>query len=1041
MNRLVQFALRQPLFIWLGLALFIGAGVIAFQNLPVEAFPDVSDTQVNVIALYPGRAAEEVEKQVTIPIEIALTGIPNTVRLFTHTQYGLTFTMVTFDDKVTDASARQQILERLRSVDLPPGVQTDVPPPSTAIGEVMRFRLRGDGYTPRELRELQDWVVEKALRQVSGVADLVTMGGAIKQYEVNPDLARLRDRKLTLSQLYTALQRANANAGGGAMTQGRQQFLVRSLGSFASSADIERVVIAEVNGTPVLVRDVAQVRVGQFPPQGLVGQDGEDDIVNGIVIMRKGENPSKLLAGVRAKIAQLNQRGLPKGVQIVPYYDRSWLISKTLSTVFANLTEGALLVTLVLYLFLQNLRAAAIVAAVIPLSLLATFLGLTAVGIPANLLSLGAMDFGIIVDGAVIVVENIFRRLGELNDTQMKSASQRMKAVMRATVEVGRPTLFSMVIIIAAHLPIFTLQRHEGRIFSPMAWSVTSALVGSLVLALTLVPLLCLKLLRSKIPHDDNALVRACKRLYTPALEGALRRPRTVMALATLALAGALALGTTLGSEFLPELDEGSIWVNATLPPSVSPDEAKQSARNIRMALRSVPEINTVVSKVGRPDDGTDPKIFNGFEAFVELKPEDQWRAGMTKAKVIDAMDEACSKLPGIDVSFSQPIRDNVLESISQIDGQIVVKVKGDDLVQLSALANKVVALARATPGVMRAFIDRDGQLPQLRIDIDRDAAARYGLNVGDIQDVVETAVAGKASSELWEGERHFSVVVRLDPSLRTLDKLPGLLVSAPSGAQIPLSALAHISQSSGAMNIARENGQRIAAVGIFIRDRDMGSVVADLQAAVARDLKLPASYEVIWSGEFENQQRAMQRLAWVVPLSILVIFLLLFDAFKSFRSALLIIANIPFAMIGGIVALAITGIPLSVSAAIGFIALFGQAVLNGVVMVTYYNQLRAGGMGLMEAVMQGSLTRLRTVLMTALLAMLGLLPMALSHAIGAETQRPLAVVVIGGLVSATLLTLLVLPALYVWFSKREAAGDARKRRRGQLPAADGADQ
>ena len=1041
MNRLVQFALRQPLFIWLGLALFIGAGVIAFQNLPVEAFPDVSDTQVNVIALYPGRAAEEVEKQVTIPIEIALTGIPNTVRLFTHTQYGLTFTMVTFDDKVTDASARQQILERLRSVDLPPGVQTDVPPPSTAIGEVMRFRLRGDGYTPRELRELQDWVVEKALRQVSGVADLVTMGGAIKQYEVNPDLARLRDRKLTLSQLYTALQRANANAGGGAMTQGRQQFLVRSLGSFASSADIERVVIAEVNGTPVLVRDVAQVRVGQFPPQGLVGQDGEDDIVNGIVIMRKGENPSKLLAGVRAKIAQLNERGLPKGVQIVPYYDRSWLISKTLSTVFANLTEGALLVTLVLYLFLQNLRAAAIVAAVIPLSLLATFLGLTAVGIPANLLSLGAMDFGIIVDGAVIVVENIFRRLGELNDTQMKSASQRMKAVMRATVEVGRPTLFSMVIIIAAHLPIFTLQRHEGRIFSPMAWSVTSALVGSLVLALTLVPLLCLKLLRSKIPHDDNALVRACKRLYTPALEGALRRPRTVMALATLALAGALALGTTLGSEFLPELDEGSIWVNATLPPSVSPDEAKQSARNIRMALRSVPEINTVVSKVGRPDDGTDPKIFNGFEAFVELKPEDQWRAGMTKAKVIDAMDEACSKLPGIDVSFSQPIRDNVLESISQIDGQIVVKVKGDDLVQLSALANKVVALARATPGVMRAFIDRDGQLPQLRIDIDRDAAARYGLNVGDIQDVVETAVAGKVSSELWEGERHFSVVVRLDPSLRTLDKLPGLLVSAPSGAQIPLSALAHISQSSGAMNIARENGQRIAAVGIFIRDRDMGSVVADLQAAVARDLKLPASYEVIWSGEFENQQRAMQRLAWVVPLSILVIFLLLFDAFKSFRSALLIIANIPFAMIGGIVALAITGIPLSVSAAIGFIALFGQAVLNGVVMVTYYNQLRAGGMGLMEAVMQGSLTRLRTVLMTALLAMLGLLPMALSHAIGAETQRPLAVVVIGGLVSATLLTLLVLPALYVWFSKREAAGDARKRRRGQLPAADGADQ
>jgi len=1022
MNKFVQFALRQPLFIWLGLALFIGAGSLAFQNLPVEAFPDVSDTQVNVIALYPGRAAEEVEKQVTIPIEIALTGIPNTVRLFTHTQYGLMFAMVTFDDKPGDQLARQQILERLRSVDLPAGVDTEVPPPSTAIGEIMRFRLRGDGYTPRELREVQDWVVEKALRQVGGVADLVTMGGAIKQYEVNPDLDRLRDHKVTLGQLYAALQRANANAGGGAMTQGRQQFLVRSLGSFRSSADIERVVIAEVGGTPVLVRDVAQVKVGQYPPQGLVGQDEADDIVNGIVVMRKGENPSKVLAGVQAKIDLLNASGLPKGMKIVPYYDRSWLIGKTLHTVFANLTEGALLVMFVLFVFLQNLRAAAIVAAVIPLSLLATFLGLTFVGIPANLLSLGAMDFGIIVDGAVIVVENIFRRLGELNATQMKSPAHRMKAVMRATVEVGRPTLFSMVIIIAAHLPIFTLQRHEGRIFSPMAWSVTSALVGSLVMALSLVPLLCLMLLRKNVPHEDNALVRTCKRIYTPALEWAIHRPKAVMAIAAAALLAAVGVASTLGSEFLPELDEGTIWVNATLPPSVSPEEAKQTAARIRARLHTVPEVVTVISKVGRPDDGTDPKIFNGFEAFVELKPDSAWRPGMSKPKIIAAMDEAVSALPGVEVSFSQPIRDNVLESISQIDGQIVVKVKGDDLSELNRLANTVVGLARGTAGVMRAFIDRDGQLPQLKIDIDRDAAARYGLNVGDIQDVIETAVAGKASSELWEGERHFSVVVRLAAAQRSLDRLPALLVPTPSGAQVPLGQLAHISQTSGAMNIARENGQRVAAVGIFIRDRDMGSVVADLQAAAARELKLPPGYEVIWSGEFENQQRAMKRLSWVVPLSILVIFLLLFDAFKSFRSALLIIANIPFAMIGGIVALALTGIPLSVSAAIGFIALFGQAVLNGVVMVTYYNQLREAGMGLTEAVVQGSLTRLRTVLMTAMLAMLGLLPMALSHAIGAETQRPLAVVVIGGLVSATLLTLLVLPTLYAWAARKDPA-------------------
>ena len=1018
-DRFVQFALKQPLFVWLGLALFIGGGAIAFQNLPVEAFPDVSDTQVNVIALYPGRAAEEVEKQVTIPIEIALTGIPNTVRLFTHTQYGLCFVMVTFDDKPTDSQARQQILERLRSVDLPSGVSPEVPPPSTAIGEILRFRLRGDAYTPRELRELQDWVVEKGLRQAGGVADVVTMGGAIKQYEVNPSLERLRDHKVTLSTLFTALQRANGNAGGGAITQGRQQFLVRSLGSFRSSADIERVVIAENKGTPVLVRDVAEVHVGAFPPQGLAGQDDADDIVNGIVVMRKGENPSKVLDGLHAKIAELNARGLPPGVQIVPYYDRSVLIGKTLRTVFSNLTEGALLVMFVLFLFLQNLRAAAIVAVVIPLSLMATFLGLTFVGIPANLLSLGAMDFGIIVDGAVIVVENIFRRLGELDDKQMRDKAARLRGVLQATVEVGRPTLFSMIIIIAAHLPIFTLQRHEGRIFSPMAWSVTSALVGSLVLALSLVPLLCLLLLNKNLPREDNRLVRACKRLYKPVLVWAVSRPKTILAGALTTLALALALVPTLGSEFLPELDEGTIWLSTDLPTSVSPAEAQDVARRIRTGLRAIPEVATVVSKVGRPEDGTDPKTINMFEAFVELKPEGQWRVGQTKAGLLDQMGAVVSRIPGLEAALSQPIRDNVLESISQIKGQIVVKIKGDDLDKLQTLADKLQSLAHATPGVVRSFVDREGQLPQVRIDIDRDAAARYGINIGDIQDVIETALAGKATSELWEGERHFSVTVRLAPQYRNLEALKQLLVSSPSGAQIPLTQLAHITLASGAMNIARENGTRVAAVGIFIRGRDMGSVVGDLQATVAREIKLPAGYDIIWSGEFENQQRAMKRLSWVVPLSILVIFLLLFDAFKSFRSALLIIANIPFALIGGIVALSLTGIPLSVSAAIGFIALFGQAVLNGVVIVTHYNELRAEGMDLVEAVHQGSLTRLRTVLMTALLAMLGLLPMALSHAIGAETQRPLAVVVIGGLVSATVLTLLVLPTLYVWFARR----------------------
>ena len=1019
---LVSFSLRQPLFVGLGTLILVVAGALAFQNLPVEAFPDVSDTQVNVIALYPGRAAEEVERQVTIPIETALSSVPNVVRAFSHTQFGLCFMILTFNDKPNDQTVRQQVMERLRGIDLPPGVEPEMAPLSTAIGEIFRYRLRGDPLSAQELRTLQDWVVEKQLRLAPGVADVVTMGGTIKQYEVSPDLAKMRDSKVTLGQLFAALARANANAGGGAVAQGRQQFLVRSLGSFRTSADIGEVVVAENRGTPILVKDIATVSVGSAPPQGMAGQDDADDIVNGVVVMRKGENPSRVLDAIKEKITYVNASVLPKGVEIVPYYDRSWLIAKTLRTEFTNLTEGALLVCLVLFIFLGNLRAALIVAAVIPLSLLATFVGLTIVGIPANLLSLGAMDFGIIVDGAVIVVENIVRRMSELPEKDARNPMKRLVTVREAVSEVGRPTFFSMIIIIAAHIPIFTLQRHEGRIFSPMAWTVTSALVGSLILSLTLVPLLCLKLLKH-VDHGDNRLVAWLKARYEPGLRKSLSRPKLVTAIAVAALAASLGVGTFVGSEFLPELNEGSIWVNVTLPPSVSGLEAQEQARAVRTALRTVPEVKSVISKVGRPDDGTDPKIFNSAEFYVDLAPETQWRAGKDKEALIREMDAAVSAIPGMEPSFSQPIRDNVLESISQIDGQIVIKVRGDDLERINATARKILDRIATVPGVARAFIDRDGALPQYLIDIDRASAARYGVNVGDIQDLVETALAGKATSELWEGERHFSVVVRLKSADRDLANLPNLLVATPSGAQVPLSQVARFRSVAGAMNIARENGRRVVSIGVFIRDRDMGSVVKDMQARVAKDSPVTEGDVVTWSGEFENQERAMKRLSWIVPLSIGLIFLLLFDAFKSVKCALLIVANIPLAMIGGILALWITGIALSVSAAIGFIALFGQAVLNGVVMVTYFNQLRDEGMPIDDAVVQGSLVRLRTVLMTALLAMFGLLPMALSHAIGAETQRPLAVVVIGGLISATLLTLFVLPTLYrVFFLKDDQA-------------------
>ena len=1022
-RRLIHFSLHQPMFVGLLAIIFIGGGLIAFKRLPIEAFPDVSDVQATVVTLYPGRAPEEVEKQVTIPLEVALSGLPHSVRLFSHTQFGLSYIVITFDDNVTDYFARQQVAERLQQVDLPPGVQPQLGPLSTAIGEIYRFRLKGEGYSSRDLRTLEDWVVERQLRMAPGVAGITSMGGLIKTYEINPDLARLKYFNVTLQQLFAAVGRGNSNVGGSKIERGSQQFFIRGIGLLRSIDDIGNIVLTSHNGTPVLVKDVATIALGALPREGIVGQDNDDDIVNGIVLMRKGENPSDVLKSVKERVALLNQSILPKGVQLVPYYDRTWLIDTTLHTVFHNLAEGAMLVTLVLLLFLGNLRAATIVAIMIPLSLLGTFIGLTWRGIPANLLSLGAMDFGIIVDGAVIVVENIIRRLALPGRKAGRDGLRH--AIHEATAEVGRPTFYSMLIIIAAHLPIFTLQRQEGRIFAPMAWTVTSALIASLLFSLTVVPLLCYYLFGQREPkpgetpapaheeHEDNAVVRACKRVYEPLLAWALRRRRVVIGAALVALAASLALVPRLGTEFLPELNEGTIWVNVNMPAGISVAEARNQSNRLQTALHRVPEVNLVIVKAGRPEDGTDPKPINMIEAFVDLKPEAQWRHGVTRAKIMEELNKSVDAFPGLDVAFSQPIRDNVLESISQIDGQIVIKVFGEDPATLRAKTEALLHEVSSVPGVARSFIDRGGQVPQSLIEIDRERAARYGLNVADVEDVIETGLGGKAATELWEGEKHFSVLVRLPDAERVLDGMKTILVDTPEGLHIPLGEVASFKMSSGAMNISRENGTRVMAISIFIEGRDMGSVVADMQAK-AKTVELPPGYVVTWSGEFENQQRAMARLAVIVPVSVFLIFVLLFDAFKSVRSALLILMNVPFALIGGIVALLVTGVPLSVSAAIGFIALFGQAVLNGVVMVSYFNQLVEEGASVIDAVKRGALVRLRTVLMTALLAMLGLLPMALSTAIGSETQKPLAIVVIGGLISATILTLVVLPVFYV---------------------------
>lgn len=1016
LKKIIDASLHQPLFLFLILALFVGFGVLAFQNLPIEAFPDVTDVQVPIITLFPGHAPEEVEKQVTVPIELALAGVPHAIRVFSHTQFGLSFIYVTFDEQIDHYLARQLILERVHTADLPEGVQPELGPLTSPVGEIYRVQIKSDSLSPMELRSLQDWVVSRQLKMVPGVADVVSRGGFVKQYQVVPDATRMRSVGVSFKQLFESLHNGNANAGGGFIERGEQQFTIRGIGLLRSKSDIENVVVAAHKGTPVLVRDVATVEIGSVPRQGLVSRDDQDDIVTGIILMRKGENPSVVLEGVKQQIEALNQSVLPKGVSIEPYYDRAWLITRTLKTVFTNLLEGALLVAVVLFIFLGNLRSALVVAVIIPLALLATFIGLSIKGIPANLLSLGAMDFGIIVDGAVIVVENIFRRLAH---HKQETPSSFKEAIGEATLQVGRPTFFSMLIIILAHLPIFALQRHEGRIFAPMAYTVVSALIGSLIFSLTLVPVLSYFLFRKHVPEHETPLVRFMKRLYEPSLRMALRMRKTVVASALAGLVASFLAIPFLGTEFLPELNEGTIWVNFTLAPGISLSEVQNTIRRAKTALRKFPEVRSVVAQAGRPEDGTDPKPINMVEVFVDVHPQETWSRTISKEDLIQQMEAELDAIPGVRPTFTQPIRDNVLESISQIDGQIVIKLFGEDGLVLRNKSNEVLREIAEVAGVARAFVDRAGVVPQLNIDIDRAKAARYGLNVNDIDDVIETALGGRQATEIWEGERRYPVVVRLpeaerrDPAL-----LRTLLLDTPDGSHVPLEQVADIGEHEGAMNISREAGRKVASIGVFIRGRDMGSIVTDMQEKVAKKIQLPKGYYMEWGGEFENQQRAMKRLAFILPISIILIFVLLFQAFNSVKGAVLILSNVPLAFIGGVFALLFMGIHLSVSAAIGFIALFGQAVLNGVVMVSCFNELRAGGLSTEAAVFQGAMERLRTVLMTSLLAMLGLLPMALSKGIGSEVQRPLAVVIIGGLISATFLTLIVLPVLYTMFER-----------------------
>ena len=1014
---LVQRALTTRLLVFI-LAIAVGAaGWYSYKNLTIEAFPDPTDTQVQVITNYDGQPSEEVERRVSIPLERALNGVPGLYRLRSISLFGLSLVTLTFEDGVDPLVARQQIMERIPGAELPPGVEPEMGPLATPIGEVYRYTLEGPGADPMKLRTLQDWVVRPALMRVSGVADVVTYGGLVKEIHVEPDPQKMAALGVVLDDLFSSLSKASANASGGSIERGSELFVIRSLGTFQNIEEIGKVRVGYHAGVPVDISDVAKVSVGYSPRQGVVTRGDNLDTVEGIVLMRRGQNPSNVLAGLRARIQELDAHALPDQVKLVPFYDRTELVDTTLDTVFHNLGEGALLVAVVLFVFLLSLRASLVVTLVIPLSLAASFIYLHTRGMSANLLSMGAVDFGIIVDGAVILVEHVFGRAAG-DDYQLMNEEQRVKTIFEAAREVARPTLYSLLIIVAAYLPIFALQRVEGRIFAPMAHTVVSALIGAMLVSFTLVPVLCYYALRRHKRVKLSPVLRVAQAGYNPLLTAAMRNPVAIAVVAGALLIAGVELAPRLGSEFLPALNEGSLYVTFSLPPSVSLTEGRKLTPRLTALLkRGCPEVTELLTQLGRPEDGTDPTLPSNLEVFVKLKPMKEWRSNIhTIDDLVTIMDANLKAVPGLEYNFSQPIRDNVAENISGQFGQVALKIYGDDLGILQGIAEQITNQISGVPGVADLGIVRASEQPSISVVPKRDALSRWNLDLGSLQDYLETALSGHTASELWDAEKRFDVTVRMPIAARqSVESIKALRVPVEGGGLVPMHALADVSMGSSRAVITRENGKRYVGVRMNVRNRDLGSFIADAQQRVKGNVKLPTGYEMLWGGEFENQQRAMKRLTLVLPLSLLLTFLLLFSAFGTVWDATIILFNLPIALLGGFLGLAAAGMTLSVSAAVGFIALLGQAVLNGVLVVSAIRARLDRGQDLWTATIMGARERLRAVLMTAMLAALGLLPAAMSHAIGSETQRPIAVVVVGGTISSALLTLIVLPVSYYW--------------------------
>ncbi len=1015
-DRLITLALKRRYIVVALALLLLGGGFVAFKTLSLEAYPDFTDPRVRVITLLPGKGAEEVERLVTVPLEKELNGIPGETNLRSLSIFGLSVVYVTFADGTASPLARQQVIERIGQADLPEGARPQLDPDASPIGEIYRYTLESDYYSPTTLKAIQDWQMEKAFRAIPGVIDVTSFGGPTKTYQVNVDPGRLKAYNLTVTQVYEAISNSNGTTGGNYIENNGQAYIVRGLGLLKDIDDLGDVVVnADEGGTPIRVRDLAKIVNGVGGRLGQVGKNRQDDVIQGIVLMRRGEDPSQVVQRLYEKFPQI-QAALPQGVKLTPLYDRTELIRRTLDTIGHNVAEGIVLVVVVLLLFLFEVRSALIAATVIPLALLFAFVLLNLFHIPANLLSLGAVDFGIIVDGTVVMVENIYRRLAlEGHDL---APIDRVRLTLEAAKDVGKPILFATLIIVAAFLPIFAFDGVAGKLFRPLAFTMNFALLGAVLVSLTVVPVLCSFILtRKPLIERESPVLYWAERAYRPALNFFLRKPWTILSASATAFGVAVLLFGSVGSEFLPNLDEGNIWLRVTvLPTSVSLEQSTLVARAIRTKLIRYGEVKNVVSQVGSPDDGTDANNPSNIEFLVDLKPAAEWdkKWHEDKEKLVESMDRDLETIPGILTTFSQYIQDNVDEAIAGAKGEVAVKLFGPDLAVLQRYGDQIAGIMNKVPGMVDVADDKMLGQPQYQIQVDRIAADRYGINVADIETVIETAVGGKVATQLVEGERKFNVTVRFEKSFRSSpEALQALLINTPSGKTVPLAEVAKVSTTTGATLIQRSENSRLVTIKANVRGRDLGGAVAEAQQRVASQVKLPDGYRLVWGGQYENQQRANTRLSIAIPLTVLVIFAILYAYFGSIRDAMLAMTAIPLAAIGGVAALWLTHTYFSVSAGVGFIAAAGVSVQNGVIILSYIRQLRQEGLPAVKAVLEGSLTRLRPVLMAGTVAILGLIPAALSNGIGSQSTKPFAIVIIGGLLTATVLTIFVVPVLY----------------------------